>query len=277
MAIDQQRLQHEYLFTGRGTAGELILALEQVGPIEAKLKARPARVRWVALIVFLILAASPFAGGPNLSFLTFVTPIALLIYSAFMDKGVVLHDRVELLRRTLTMLNNDAASRGRFEVQLRLRPNKTKVSEGPNPGKGGGKLVLFHDAWLTVKGKLSDGTAISESFVDLTRQRTRRGSSGKMKTKERRLCSIRLQLKYNTALYGNASGLSGRLQKPFRLPAATIVKAVKTNDTSFDIKATVKGDVTSGPLHAASEAVWLGAYRILNLARRRVVAKGGAK
>ena len=277
MAIDQQKLNKEFIFAGRGVAGELLLGLDQFAPLEARLKGRRSRILWLALAVFVACAVVAAAGGgPLFGLLAVVAPLGLVIYSAFLAATPILHDRVELLRRTLNLLNQDAGSKARFEVQLHLRANKGKISESPNP-QGRGKQILFRDPWLTLGGRLSDGTSISESFVDLIRQRTKKNPRGKTKKKERRFCLIRVHLDYNTAIYGDASIASSRLKNPFRVPAGVEIKALNPTAKSLDIKTVVRGDLSAGTLHAASEAILLGAYRILNLARRRVVATGGAK
>ena len=278
MPIDQQKLNKEYIFKGRGVAGELLPGLDQVAPIEAKLKARPSRVRWLALAVFVACAVIAVAGGGPLFFLLgIVAPLGLVIYSAFLGATPILHDRVEVLRGALNLLSQDAGSKGRFEVQLRLRANKGQISEGPDPRLSGGKQILFRDPWLTLSGRLSDGTSISESYVDLIRQRTKKNPRGKTKKKERRMCLIRVHLDYNTAIYGDASIASSRLKNRFRLPAGAQLKAFNPSAKSLDIKAVIRGDLTAATLHAVNEAILLGAYRILNLARRRVIAAGGAE
>jgi hypothetical protein len=188
----------------------------------------------------------------------------------------IIHDRVEFLRLTLNMLSQDAGKKGRFQVVLQLTGKREKISEGPNP-HGAGRLNLFRDPWLTFGGRLSDGTAISASCADLIRQRVRKNPRGKTKTKERRACLLRVQLDYNSAWYGDAAAAARIIEKPFRLPYGAEMKAFAPTGQALAMKTLVKGDPVAANLHAAGEAMMLGAYRILNRSRQRVVASGGKK
>jgi len=278
MAIDQEKLNKEFIYEGRGVAAELIAGLDQLAPIEAKMKSRPARIRWAALGVFIILIALFVATKVSIFLLlTVVIPLALLIYSLFAAAHPVVHDRVELLRLSLNTLNRDAGKKSLFDVSLRLRAKKEKLSEGPNPRKAGGKQILFKDPWLTLSARLADGTTVSESYIDLIRQRTKRNPRGKLKTKERRIVMIRVQLNYDPAVYGDASSAATKLVNPLRLPGGVQLKSVNTTARNVTVKAIVKGNLSTQSVHAAGEAMLLGAYRVLNLARRRIAATRGAK
>jgi hypothetical protein len=133
------------------------------------------------------------------------------------------------------------------------------------------------DTWLTLTGRLSDGTSISESVVDLIRKRTKKNSRGKIKTKERRICLLRIQLAYNPATYGNCIVVARRLRNPFRLPSKAAMKAWNFDNAKLTTKTIVKDTVTADDLRAATQAVLLGAYRVLNLSRRCTASTGGAK
>jgi hypothetical protein len=97
-------------------------------------------------------------------------PVALAVYCLFTSSRII-HDRGDFLRLILKMLDKDAGKRGRFAVFLRLRPRREKISEGPNPHSARGKQTFFKDPWLSLSGRLGDGTVISESCIDLIRER----------------------------------------------------------------------------------------------------------
>jgi hypothetical protein len=276
MPIDQEKLKKEYVFTGRGTGAELLTGLDQIAIVEKNLKAKPSRVRWASLGVFLIVAIlGVFMANGFILFLSVVVPIGMIIYSAVIAASPILHNRVDLLRLVLEMLSQDAGKRGRFDVMLRLRKQQEKLSEGVNPRNAKGKQFLLQDGWLTVRGRLEDGTAISQSYVELIRQRTKRNARGKTKMKERTLTMIRVQLNYDPATYGDAGIAARRLAKPFRLPAGVQIKAFSATDKTVAIKVMVRGAETAEKLHLANQSVLLGAYRILNLARRGALSTGG--
>jgi hypothetical protein len=277
VTIDQQKLNQEAIFEGRGTVAELVGAMDQIAILENKDKKRISSIRWIALAVFLVLvtAAAKFGAFPIV--VGGLAGVGLLIYSVVLSKARIVHERVEFLRLILNMLSQDCGQRGRFQVLLRLRSKREKISEIPNPKNKGGKQRLFRDAWLSLNGRLGDGTSISTSCTDLIRQRTKKNPRGKIKTKERRLCLLRIQLDYDAARYGDAAVVAPKLENPFRLPAGVQLKAFSYTPQALAMKTIIQGNPLAAGLHAAAEALLLGAFRILNLARRRVLAGGGAK
>ena len=276
MAIDQQKLNNEYVFTGRGTVAELVGEMDRVAILEKRLRTRVRLIRWLAAVVFLLLAGAAIFVGKFLLILGGLAAIGLFIYSRAVASRII-HDRVEFLRLTLNMLSQDAGRKGRFQVLLQLHGKREKISEGPNP-HGIGRLNFFRDPWLSFSGRLSDGTAISASCADLIRQRVRKNPRGKTKTKERRACLVRVQLDYNSAWYGDAAIAARSIGKPFRLPFGAEMKAFTfPTGQALAMKTLVKDDPVAANLHAAGEAMMLGAYRILNLSRQRVLASGGRK
>ena len=277
MPIDQQKLTKEFVYAGRGTAAELLAGLDQITQLEAKLKRKPVRIRWASLAAFVIFAVLTFILGPLFALLAIIVPIGLLIYSAFVGPPPILHDRIELLRLSLNTLNQDAGKKSRFDVLMPLCSRKQLISEGPNPRKAGGKQLLYKDPWLTLSGRLGDGTSISQTFVELIRERTKRNARGKTKRKGLRRATVRLQMTYNPAIYGDASVASSRLRAPIRLPSGVQLKSMNATNTSLAVKALTKSDVSAKILNSTSEAMLLGAYRVLNLARRGAAVTGGAK
>ncbi|HEY3744074.1 MAG TPA: hypothetical protein VGL53_29720 [Bryobacteraceae bacterium] len=273
MAFDQRKLEKEFVFAGKGTAAELLTELDQIAALEKKGALKPRRVRQAALAVFMILSVVWVKlDNPLMLVLAIVVPIGLFIYSLFLGWGPVLHPRVELLKLALNALNQDAGKKTRFDVMLRLQ-EKTESVKGPGTG------IYTRDSWLTLSGRLGDGTVISEAYIDLLRERSKRGRSGKTKYKKRRQTMVRVQLDYDRERYGDASVAAARVQAPFRPSTAAgpvLYKAVQTTDRMIAVKALVQESPAPTNLHAVTEGVLLGAYRILNLARRGVVATGRA-
>jgi len=214
-------------------------------------------------------AISAFFLGGSMVLLGILGGAGLLIYSLVVKASSIVHDRVEFVRQTLTTLSHDAGKKGRFEVLFRLRPSKEKVSEGPNPRDRAGKETIFRDEWLTLTGRLGDETSITESCADLIRLRTRH-SAGKLKTKERKACLLRIQLSYKAETYGDASIAAHALTKPFRLPAGAQLKAFTYDDKALGMKTILKTNTSAALMHETNAALLLGAYRVLNLARKRV-------
>jgi hypothetical protein len=276
VAIDQQKLTKEFIFTGRGTVAQLMSDMGRVAILEKQLRTMVLLLRWLALAVFLLLGAAAVAVGksPLMLILGGIAAIGIFVYSRVVASRII-HDRVEFLRLMLNMLSQDSDKKGRFQVLLQLHSKREKLSEGPNP-HGGGTLNLFRDAWLSLGGRLSDGTSVSASCADLIRQRVRKNPRGKTKTKERRACLLRIQLDYNSAHYGDAAAAARGIEEPFRLPYGAEMKAFTfAPGQALVMKTVVKEDPVAVNLHAAGEAMMLGAYRILNLSRQRAMAGSG--
>ena len=278
MAIDQKKLTGKFILTGTGTAPELLAALDQLPALEKKFRARPHKVRLAALIAFIGLSTVGALGSIGFLIpLSFVVGIGLIIYSVVIAGSPIILNRAEVLRKDLQMLSEDAGSKGRFDVMLRLRKDEKQISEEPNPRKKGGKQTFLKDEWLTVTSRMSDGTTLTESYIDLIRKRTKTNPRGKTKSKERRVCMLRAQLRYNPSTYGNVTDALKRIPKPFRLPDAVQFKGVKANEKVLVAKADLRGEQAPYKLHAANQALLLGAYRILNLARRGAIATRSGK
>lgn len=278
--IDPQKLKNEFVVSGQGTVAEWNTELAQVDALAAAFRRRILLIRCSALAVlvaFAIPVALGTAGGVPFVVPGIFVPISILIYAAVAARKKVIAERVSFLRQILSLLHEDAGDRGRFKILLHLRNQREKVSEGPNPHGHSGTQVLLKDTWLTLNGRLRDGTSISESVVDLIRKRTKKNSRGKIKTKERQICLVRIQLAYNPATYGNCSVIARRFRNPFRLPTKAAMKAWKFDNAKLTTKTIVKGNVTADDLRAATQAVLLGVYRILNLSRRCVASTGGSK
>jgi hypothetical protein len=277
MGIDARKLKEEYIFTGKGPAAELLQEMDRISAMAKKFESRVFLVRWSALAVFLFFLVLGIALTGFFIFVGFVAAVGILVGSMVMAASGVVAGRAEFLRLNLSMLSQDAGSKGSFQVMLRLRPNRQKLSEVPNPRHKGGREIWFRDSWLTLNGRLSDGTSIYESCTDLVRQRIRSNANGKRKTKERTNCSLRIQLTYDPLKYGKAPAAARAIQNPFRLPGTAQMKAFTFDEKSLAVKALVRSNPTGDALHAANEAILLGAYRILNLARKSRPAVGGAQ
>jgi hypothetical protein len=267
MPIDQKKLEAEFVFSGQGTPAELTADLGRIAVLDARIKGRIRMIRWSSLVVFVAMAAMAVTVSSGFTALAIMLPIAILIYSVFAAKGSILQDRVTFLRSILNTLSHDAGKRGRLKVMVHLKNTREKTAENP-------RQKLFRDTWLTLDGRLGDGTSIHESCIDLIRQRIKKNARGKTKTKERRVCLLRVQLDYDPTTYGDASIAAHKLASPFRLPTGAAMKSTRFTPKALAMKTIVKGDVTPPNLSRTSDALLLGAYRILNVSKQAAAAGG---
>jgi hypothetical protein len=274
MAVDQQKLEAEFVFSGQGTPAELTVDLDRIASIDARLKSKVRMIRWSALAVFVWMVVMAATVSSGFSALAIILPIGILIYSAVAASRGILQERVSFLRLILDTLSHDAGKRGRFKVTMHLRITREPVAGNSHTHKRAPKEKFFRDTWLTLDGRLGDGTSIHQSCIDLIRLRMKKNARGKTKTKERRICLLRVRLDYDSAIYGDASLAAHKLASPFRMPLGAALKAASFTPKALAMKTIVKGDLTPPNLLKVSQALMLGGYRILNLSRQAATAGG---
>src|SRR5262249_47544746 len=126
----------------------------------------------------------------------------------------------------------------------------------------------------SVEGELLDGTDISETVTELTRERTYKNPRNKIKTKTRNRYIAAVRLDYPKDVYGDAQPSSTSLQEQIRVPDSATNRDLRVTEKAIVIKALV--DIQEDVAQTLS-MLSLGAYRILNLARRSAASGAGGK
>ena len=236
-------------------------------------QAQRRRLRWIALDS-LITAIVTFIAGVVIgngmvllvAFVAFTACIVFFIYSFVYSSKIVKHrNRYDLLKKLLAIIQNDAQLRAAFSVSLSLKGTPKLLSEAPWPVRAKGKQQFFEESWLSVEGPLMDGTTVREELTELSRKRTYRNPRGKYKTKIRSRYLVTVRFAYPKDLYGDARPAQLALNQPVRVPPSATLRDLRVSEKAIAIKAMVNAEndvaMTAGMLS-------LGAYRILNFARR---------
>jgi hypothetical protein len=279
MALDVEKLRTTGVYEARAPFGSLLADLEQIGNLVRDAEAKRHKLRrYAGLAMILGLASAVAAGIINnnafgfCAFLAFAAGVGLFIYSFVTGRDMHKHhDRYELLRDLSKTVQVDADPRAKFAVKLAIKAQPKLLREELVPQKKNGKQQFFEEDFLTIAGELLDGTYLEQTVTENTRKRTHTNPRGKTKTKTRSRYLLSVRLGYPSDLYGDARPAQQALQEEFRLPASATLKNVGVSEKTISIK-TMVGEEKEIP--NASAMVCLGAYRILNLARR---AAGGAK
>ena len=198
-------------------------------------------------------------------------------------RGDVENRRYELLARVLDLLARDTPRDTQVNVALDLRP-PSHQDKFDRKGKVGPWDVKFYtDPWLTLQGRLLDGSAYRLTLIDRhqARSRTARSRSGKMKRKSKSKCATQahLALKVKARRYPRLGELAGAAPSAVKLPEWATLKKLAIP--------TAAGARVS--LHAVTKSKWdapppgqdetpqsgarlvammfLSLYEVLNLAR----------
>jgi len=273
MAIDVQRLRTECVY---GTAAPLQSILDDLaqiaGLLQSTIKQRGKLIRLglvlLATAIMVIIAAAIMSQGLviGLGVVMLIGSICLLIYGGTYGRRLLKHrSRHELLKQRITVIRQDARAQERFSVRLTLESTPQVLSEEKWPVRKNGKQQFLKETWLTIEGPLLDGTALSEDITELSRKRTFTNQNGKRKTKIRSCYLVTSRFSYPPDLYGDASWAHGALREDVRVPPSATVRAVRVNERAITLKALVR---LENEVVQTAGMLSMGAYRMLNLARR---------
>ncbi len=273
MALNQQQLEKTGIYEAKSPLSSLMSDLDQIGSIVQQAAVQQKRQakngRWMMLggligaIVFGVVGLAPLA---VLSILAIVGGLVWWIYSFFSGGKLVSHPmRMEVARQRLAMIQQDAGARAEFAFRLALSSDPKRLSQETWHGRKNGSQQFFEECWFTLEGRLLDGTVLSDEIKDLKRTRTFSTARGKRKTKTRMQHLVNIRLSYPPERYGDARAAGKALHGELKVPGSTVLRDVRVTEKAIVLKAlvTVEKNIleTVGMLS-------VGAYRILNLARR---------
>jgi hypothetical protein len=215
----------------------------------------------------------------GLAFLLLVAVLAIFggigwwISSFFKGGKLTAHPvRLETAKQRMRMLQEDADPKAQFTCRVVLATRPTMLSEQKWSARKNGKQQLFEEAWLSLEGPLLDGTVINDEIKDLTRKRTFSNARGKAKVKTRTTHLVNIRFSYPKELYGDARPAEHALHGEVRVGPSAALRALRVTDKAITTKAMVTAEkeiiTTAGILS-------VGAYRILNLARRMAAGQRG--
>ncbi len=273
MAIDARQLRARGAYEARVPLKTLLDDVDQIGKLLEEITARRRKFRVFAGISVLAGLVSLMVSGVVASgaaafcgLLAFVFGVILFIYS-FVDGAGLLkcRDRVVILKDLSKTLQPDADPRSPFSVLLILKSQPKLVSEEAWLARNNGKQRSFEEEFLSLEGKLLDGTVLTGSVEELTRKRTFVNRNRKSKTKIRKRYLATLRFAYPDDVYGDARPAWTALQEEVRVPESATLRDTRVTEKAIVVKGVVvlKEDVVQ-----TCAMMSLGAYRVLNLARR---------
>ena len=192
--------------------------------------------------------------------------VILFIYSFFYQSALADgRDRVVIMKGLSEKLQPDADARSLFAVRLAIKKQPKLIrKEGWSKRPKGQQQFLENDI-LSLEGKLLDGTVLTETVKELTRIRSYVNSRSKSKTKIRHRYLAALRFTYPQVVYGDARPACEALHEEIRLPGCATLRGTRVTEKAIVVKAIVD---KKDDLAQTTAMLSLGAYRILNLARR---------
>ena len=109
---------------------------------------------------------------------------------------------------------------------------------------------FYVDQWLQLEGRLVDGTKFTIRLIEKQqeRSRTKRGASGKLKTKEKTKISSEaiVSLKFKGKRYPRAAEQSATIEQYLKLPQWTTLKSVDASGSQLTLRSTTRASWTAG-------------------------------
>jgi hypothetical protein len=281
MAIDAKQFQSEGIYQVQASLRSILDDLGQIGKILLAIKAQRKMLRLAAGAALLAGLGSAIAAGVTesgvLTFCAvvgFILAVTLFIYSFIFGRALLKHqDRIQLMQDLSQSLTRDIHKGEPFSVKLVLKATPTLIKEEAWTARKSGKQQFFEEEFASLEVELLDGTVLTETVEELTRKRTYRNPRGKYKSKSRSRYFVTLRLGYPSGLYGDARTANDTLHEEIRVPSSATVRELRVTEKAIVVKAMV---VLRQDVVPSSEMLSLGAYRILNLARRLAGTTGAS-
>jgi len=271
--MNAQQLRTVGIYEARAPLQSLCGDLERIGNLLVEIEGMRHKLRLSAgMAMFAGLACAIAAGVTRTNalsfcaFLAFTLGVILFIYSFVYCRNMHKHhDRYELMKELFRILLQDADKKAKFSVRLAMKAQAKLLREEPFLERTNGKQQFFAEDFLSIQGPLLDGTVLSETITELTRKRSYKNPRGKTKTKTRNRYALLLSFGYPADVYGDARAAHGALSEEIRVPPSARVRDVGVSEKEIAVKALVQ---LEREIPQTSAMVCMGAYRILNLARR---------
>ena len=274
MAIDVRRLLKQGLYETQGPLQSIAADLAQIEKVHLESAARRKMLRRVAGLWAIAGLVCGFLAVTTDSRLynrfgtlpCFIVALALFIHSFAFGRRIIRYSsRREVARKLLAIFEQDADAQASFSIRLSLDSHPKLISEKPWPVRSHGKEKFFEEPWLSIAGRLLDGTILTEEVTEMSRKRTYANARGKAKVKTRCRFLVSLRFSFPKDRYAGVGQAHQALKQPVRVPGATKLRDVRVSGKAIALKALTQ---TSDQIPKATGMLALGAYRILNLAKR---------
>jgi hypothetical protein len=278
MALNPQQLEKEGVYQTQSPLPAILAELDQIANFAESAKAlkRKKAKRGGYIILGGVIGAVIGAVFPPLlvlSILAIIFGIGYLIYALASGNKLLAHPlRLGVAKERITMLLQDAGEKSPFTFRLALSSKPMQLSEEAWQARKHGKQTFLEESWLTLEGRLLDGTVVNDEIKDMTRRRTFTNPRGKHKVKTRTNFLVNVRFSYPNALYGDARPAANALHGEVKVGPAAMLRGVRVSEKAIVMKALVTSEKE---ITQTADMLSVGGYRILNLARRMSTGQRG--
>ncbi|HYO68400.1 MAG TPA: hypothetical protein VEU33_20195 [Archangium sp.] len=305
MAVDVDQFSNEPIYRATVPCPQVLEDLQQLGELDALKEQKQARASTVGgltlpagvLCLFVGIMGMDGEGiGMALAWsgmALVLVGIAALIARSRNQRLNLENRRYELASRLVALLQADIAPDEPVTLELDLRPD-THPDKYQNESRtpSGWKVKHYLDPWLSLQGRLLDGTHLR---VEMThriqlRNRTKTNARGKTKSKSKQLSDVllRVRLRVKPERYQHLERLGARAEGAVQLLKGTQLKALTVEADRVDLTLLLDapwavgneprpspgsnpGNRSTGPAPLNGQRVvamaLLSLYQILNLSR----------
>lgn len=257
MAFDLDQFRKTLLYEAEDTISDIQSHIDEMRDMDIHFETLERRWKYLGCGGCLMIPLS-FVGGIALSSLISeaASGIAMLVglgigivaaVVGFIAKWVtgrknIENKRYELLHRTLGMLVRDMPKDTKVKAKLDMRPRNHKLKRtGKEKRQKGWRtwtVSLYDDPWLTLDGRLLDGTKFRLQMEEKYQHWIWRGKKTKVKEKSNTLATLILRIKPEKHPMLEKVALDG--SEAVQLPEGVIFKRFIPTEASLMMKTSVK-------------------------------------
>ena len=290
MSIALDQLEKTSIYNTTGNATEIVEDIGSVNEIDKKAEKKVKLYNTLTIVFFIIGMLATFLSEeiPN----AFVIGIPLLILALvffFMRRSAGKLDfedyRYEICQELVRLVSSDMGSDEPISVDMKLKEVKglKPINETT---RAGWSIKSYHEPWLTLEGKLLDGTKFNIGVLEKLelREKWKRKKANKIKKKKSQKISVRLRFKEGK--YSELNTIKPEhMGQAIQLPEGFM--AGEFNSTGTEVRLSVSSPTwkalfppygegivdLSGPMAQATAMMFLSIYQVLNLAKEMGRAK----
>ncbi|MGE6763512.1 hypothetical protein ACQKGO_36215 [Corallococcus interemptor] len=249
MALDPSEFLKTYVYEVRAPVPEVLADLKALEELDIRTE-KKRRMLWRAALSCMGLTV-PLIIAPILWLLaaaSFATGIALILIRARVGRADLDNRRYGLLATVLKRFQVDLDANAPVDVKLDLSPVDDAHKCVGKKKRGRWDSEDFTDAWLSLHGRLADGTHLHLSVVEhlQKRRRSSRSSSGKTKLKTKRKGKTLLQvgLRVKPERFPGLAGLRANAKQAAKLPPGVALSRLDVAEDRLAMRAVLDQEWT---------------------------------
>ncbi|HEX8434073.1 hypothetical protein [Archangium sp.] len=253
MAVDVKRFSEELVYRSRSSCAQLLADLRFLRDFDVDKEKRQGRafsmgcgallfagviLCFVGSLVTNVFAIPVFLGG--CAVLLLGTGIYSFVRHSRYKRLNLENRRYELVTRMLELLRADISPTEPVGLQMDLRPETDAGKlRGESRTRSGWSVKHYVDPWLSLEGRLLDGTHFNLKMIERIdmRSRSKRNARGKTKTKTRRESDalLRVRLRVKPSRYQHLQRLGPRAKGAVQLPPGARLKSLHVGKERIDL------------------------------------------